>query len=179
MDISRPDIKRKKIRRQIVVGAIGLVVVAAAAAAVYRLKPARPRVDASTVWPDTVKRGPMVVQVRGLGTLVPSEESIRLIPSQTEATVTRIRVLPGTKVTPDTVLMDLDRSAARPGTADCPATAEIRPGGLSQPADDPAERPDGQKGVGGNCELRLQPGAIAGADGQTALRPGCDQWPGL
>ncbi len=107
MDISRPDIKRKKIRRQIVVGVIGLIVVAAAAAAVYRLKPAAPTVDASTVWPDTVKRGPMVVQVRGLGTLVPSEESIRLIPSQTEATVTRIRVLPGTKVTPDTVLMDL------------------------------------------------------------------------
>jgi multidrug resistance efflux pump len=107
MDISRPDIKRKKIRRQIVIGAIGLVVVAAAAAAVYRLKPAAPGVDASTVWPDTVKRGPMVVQVRGLGTLVPSEESIRLIPSQTEATVTRIRVLPGTKVAPDTVLMDL------------------------------------------------------------------------
>jgi HlyD family secretion protein len=107
MDISRPDIKRKKIRRQIVIGAIGLVVVAAAAAAVYRLKPAAPGVDASTVWPDTVKRSPMVVQVRGLGTLVPSEESIRSIPSQTEATVTRIRVLPGTKVTSDTIIMDL------------------------------------------------------------------------
>jgi len=91
-----------------VIGAIGLVAVAAAAAAVYRLKPAAPTMDASTVWPDTVKRGPMIVQVRGLGTLVPSEESIRLIPSQTEATVVRIRVLPGTKVTPDTILMDLE-----------------------------------------------------------------------
>jgi multidrug resistance efflux pump len=107
MDIARPDIRKKKLRRQIVIGAIGLVVVAAAAAAVYRLKPAAPTVDASTVWPDTVKRGPMIVQVRGLGTLVPSEESIRSIPSQTEATVTRIRVLPGTKVTPDTVIMEL------------------------------------------------------------------------
>jgi len=108
MDIARPDIRKKKLRRQIVIGAIGLVAVAAAAAAVYRLKPAAPTMDASTVWPDTVKRGPMIVQVRGLGTLVPSEESIRLIPSQTEATVVRIRVLPGTKVTPDTVLMDLE-----------------------------------------------------------------------
>jgi HlyD family secretion protein len=107
MDIARPDIKKKKIRRQVVVIAIGLVVVGAAAAAVYRLKPAAPTVDASTIWPDTVKRGPMIRQVRGLGTLVPSEESIRLIPAQTEATVTRIRVLPGTKVTPDTVLMDM------------------------------------------------------------------------
>src|ERR1700751_4247917 len=107
MDIARPDIRKKKIRRQIVIGAIGLVVVAAASAAVYRLKPAAPTVDASTVWPDTVKRGPMVVQVRGLGTLVPREDSIQLIPSQTDATVVRIRVLPGTKVTPDTILMDL------------------------------------------------------------------------
>src|SRR6202012_393608 len=108
MDIARPDIRKKKLRRQIVIGAIGLVAVAAAAAAVYRLNPAAPTMDASTVWPDTVKRGPMIVQVRGLGTLVPSEESIRLIPSQTEATVVRIRVLPGTKVTPDTILMDLE-----------------------------------------------------------------------
>jgi RND family efflux transporter MFP subunit len=49
----------------------------------------------------------MVVQVRGLGTLVPREESIELIPAQTEATVVRIRVLPGARVTPDTVIMDL------------------------------------------------------------------------
>jgi HlyD family secretion protein len=49
----------------------------------------------------------MVVQVRGLGTLVPREDSIQLIPAQTDATVVRIRVLPGTLVTPDTILMDL------------------------------------------------------------------------
>jgi multidrug efflux pump subunit AcrA (membrane-fusion protein) len=107
MDIARPDIKKKKTRRQIVVGVIALVVVVAAAAAVMRLKPAAPTVDASTIWPDTVKRGPLVVQVRGLGTLVPREDSIELIPAQTDATVVRIRVLPGTKVTPDTILMDL------------------------------------------------------------------------
>jgi RND family efflux transporter MFP subunit len=74
---------------------------------VYRLKPAAPTVDASTIWPDTVKRGPMVRQVRGLGTLVPREDSIELIPTQTDATVVRIRALPGTMVTPDTILMDL------------------------------------------------------------------------
>jgi HlyD family secretion protein len=54
-----------------------------------------------------VKRGNMIRQVRGLGTLVPREDSIELIPAQTDATVVRIRVLPGTKVTPDTILMDL------------------------------------------------------------------------
>ena len=84
-----------------------MVVVTAAAWGVMRLKPAIPTVDASTIWPDTVKRGDMVVQVRGLGTLVPREDSIELIPTQTDATVVRILVLPGAKVTPDTVLMDL------------------------------------------------------------------------
>ncbi|MBT9329894.1 efflux RND transporter periplasmic adaptor subunit [Paracidobacterium acidisoli] len=107
MDISRPDIKKKKLRRQIVIGVVAVLVVAAAAAAVLRLKPAAPSVDSSTIWPDTVRRGPLVVQVRGLGTLVPREDSIELIPAQTDATVVRIRVLPGTKVTPDTILMDL------------------------------------------------------------------------
>ncbi len=107
MDISRPDIKKKKLRRQIIVLAIVAVGVTAAAWAVMRLKPAVPTVDASTVWPDTVKRGDMIRNVRGLGTLVPREESIELIPAQTDATVVRILVLPGTHVTPDTVLMDL------------------------------------------------------------------------
>ena len=107
MDISRPDIKKKKFRRNLIWAAMALVAVTAAAIGVYRLKPAAPTVDASTIWPDTVKRGPMVVQVRGLGTLVPREDSIQLIPSQTDATVVRIRVLPGTMVTPDTILMDL------------------------------------------------------------------------
>ena len=41
------------------------------------------------------------------GSLVPREDSIELIPAQTDATVVRIRVLPGAKVTPDTILMDL------------------------------------------------------------------------
>ena len=107
MDISRPDIKKKKLRRQIVVLAIVIVCVTAAAWAVMRLKPAIPTVDASTIWPDTVKRGDFTVNVRGLGTLVPREESIRLIPAQTDATIVDIKVLPGTKVQPDTVLLDM------------------------------------------------------------------------
>ena len=107
MDISRPDIKRKKTKRQIVIGIVAVLVLAGVAFAVSRLKPAAPSVERGTVWTDTVKRGPMLVQVRGLGTLVPREDSIQLIPTQTDATVVRIRVLPGTKVTPDTILMDL------------------------------------------------------------------------
>ena len=88
--------------------AAAVVVLALGLITVYRLKPAAPTVDRSTIWPDTVKRGPMIRQVRGsTGSLVPREDSIELIPAQTDATVVRIRVLPGTKVTPDTILMDL------------------------------------------------------------------------
>jgi multidrug efflux pump subunit AcrA (membrane-fusion protein) len=107
MDIARPDIRRKMLRRRWLLGVLIFAGVVAASFAVARLKPAAPSVDRSTVWTDVVKRGPMVRQVRGLGTLVPREDSIELIPAQTEATVVRIRVLPGAKVTPDTVLMDL------------------------------------------------------------------------
>jgi HlyD family secretion protein len=107
MDISRPDIKRKKLRRQLVIAGCAVLVVGAAAFFVTRLKPAAPEVERATVWTDTVKRGPLLRQVRGPGTLVPREDKIRLIPSETEATVVRIRVLPGAKVQPDTVLMDL------------------------------------------------------------------------
>jgi RND family efflux transporter MFP subunit len=107
MDISRPDIRRKKVRRQWAIGAVAVVVLAVIAVLVLRLKPAAPVVDRATIWTDTVKRGPLLRQVRGPGTLVPREDKIRLIPAETEATVLRIRVLPGAKVEPDTLLMDL------------------------------------------------------------------------
>lgn len=107
MDISRPDIKKKKRRQQIVWAVVAVVLLAATAYAVSRLKPAAPTVDAATIWPGTVKKGTFVRQVRGPGTLVPREDSIQLIPAQTDATVVRIRVLPGTHVTPDTILLDL------------------------------------------------------------------------
>jgi multidrug efflux pump subunit AcrA (membrane-fusion protein) len=107
MDISRPDIKRKKLRKQWLVACVAVVVLAAAAFFVMRLKPAAPMVERSTVWTDTVKRGPLLRQVRGPGTLVPREDKIRIIPAETEATILRIRVLPGTQVKADTVIMDM------------------------------------------------------------------------
>jgi multidrug resistance efflux pump len=108
MDIARPDLLQKRKRRFVAYVAAAVVVLVLGLIAVYRLKPAAPTVDRSTIWPDTVKRGPMIRQVRGsTGSLVPREDSIELIPAQTDATVVRIRVLPGAKVTPDTILMDL------------------------------------------------------------------------
>ena len=108
MDIARPDIKKKKQRQVIVMAGLAVVVLGVAGFAIMRLKPAAPTVDASAVWPDTVKRGDFTRNVRGsTGTLVPREDAIRLIPALTDATVVHIRVLPGAKVTPDTILMDL------------------------------------------------------------------------
>ena len=107
MDISRPDLKAKKRKRQALTIAVGVVVLAVVTFLVMRLKPAAPTVDRSVVWTDVVKRGPLVRQVRGLGTLVPREDAIRQIPAQTEATVVRILVLPGSNVKPDTVLLEL------------------------------------------------------------------------
>ena len=107
MDIARPEFKRQKRRRQILWGAIGLVCLAAVTIGVSRLKPAAPEVERSTVWTDTVKRGPMLRQVRGLGSLIPSQEFTRQIPAETEATVVRIRMLPGSQVKSDTVLLEM------------------------------------------------------------------------
>jgi RND family efflux transporter MFP subunit len=107
MDISRPDLKRRKTRQRWLMAAVALVILSTTAVAISRLKPAFPSVEKTTVWTDSVKRGPMVRQVRGIGTLVPREDRIRLIPAETEATVVRLRVLPGAKVEPETVIMDL------------------------------------------------------------------------
>jgi len=107
MDISRPEFKQQKRRRQIVMSVVGVVVVAAAGVGVSRLKPAAPSVERGTVWTDIVKRGNMIRQVRGPGSLIPVQEAVRQIPAETEATVVRILVLPGTQVKTDTVLVEL------------------------------------------------------------------------
>src|SRR3954447_9010087 len=107
MDIARPEFKEKKRRRQIITVAVIIVVVIAVSAFVYRLKPAAPSVERGTVWTDSVKRGPMLRQVRGIGSLVPSQESVLQIPAETEATVVRIRILPGSLVTADSILLEM------------------------------------------------------------------------
>jgi HlyD family secretion protein len=107
MDIARPEFKRQKRRKQIIGVTIGIICLGLVTIGVSRLKPAAPTVERSTVWTDTVKRGSMLRQVRGLGTLIPSQEFIRQIPAETEATVVRIRMLPGSKVQADTILLEM------------------------------------------------------------------------
>jgi HlyD family secretion protein len=105
MDIPRPDVAARKRKRRIITIAAVAAGVILATIGLSRLKPAVPTVDRSTVWIDTVKRGPMVRQVRGLGTLVPEE--IRWIPANTEGRVDKIVVRPGAHVEPDTVILEM------------------------------------------------------------------------
>jgi HlyD family secretion protein len=72
---------------------------------VSRLRPAVPTVDRATIWTDEVKRGPMLREVHGLGTLVPEE--IRWIPAQTQSRIDRIVIRPGATVKPDTIILEL------------------------------------------------------------------------
>src|SRR5882724_4701253 len=105
MDVPRAGVAKKKRQKRIiyiVAGVLGLIVVTFL---LSRLKPAVPSIDRSTVWIDTVKRGPMVRQVRGLGTLVPVD--IRWIAANTEGRVEKIMIWPGTEVQPDSVILEL------------------------------------------------------------------------
>jgi HlyD family secretion protein len=105
VDIVRPEVKRKKKMRRIMYIAAAVVLIPLVTYALSRLKPAAPSVDSGTIWTGTVKRGPMLREVRGLGTLVP--ETIRLIPAATDGQVQRRYLLPGTPVKADTVIFDL------------------------------------------------------------------------
>jgi HlyD family secretion protein len=107
MDIARPDASRKKRRRQIIYIGVGIVLLALVTMGLSRLKPAAPTVERSTVWVDTVKRGSVLRQVRGLGTLVPMEGSIQFLPAVTEGRVDKILELPGAQVKADTVLLEM------------------------------------------------------------------------
>ena len=133
MDIQRPaSVARSRRNRRIAATVVAVTAIAVITLGLSRLKPAAPTVDAATVWIDTVKRGPMVRQVRGLGTLVP--EDIRWIPAATDGRVERIVVHPGTRGQrrhghPRAVEPDAD-----PGRARGRAAAEGRRGAAGEPA---------------------------------------------
>jgi HlyD family secretion protein len=116
MDIARPEDKRRKRTRRLIYAAAGLVLAAAITTALARLKPAAPSVDRSAVWTDTVKRGPMLLEVRGLGTLVP--ETTWTVPAATEGRVAKRYLLPGTPVKAGTVILDLTNPQLEQETLD-------------------------------------------------------------
>jgi HlyD family secretion protein len=105
MDIQRPSNARAKKIRRIAYLVVALVSAAGVTYGVSRLRPAAPSVDKATIWTDEVKRGSMLREVRGIGTLVP--EDIRWIPAQTDSRVDRIVIRPGATVQPNTVILEL------------------------------------------------------------------------
>ena len=105
MDIQRPSNARAKKIRRIIYAVIALVSITGVTYGVTRLRPAAPAVDKATIWTDEVKRGPMIRDVRGIGTLVPVD--IRWIPAQTDSRVDRIVLHPGAIVKPDSIILEL------------------------------------------------------------------------
>src|SRR5438128_8739120 len=106
MDVARPQsvARNKKIKR-IVAGVLVLIVAAGVTLGLSRMKPAAPTVDRATVWIDSVKRGEMLRQVRGLGTLVPEE--VRWIPATTDGIIEQVRAMAGDSVNANTIILVL------------------------------------------------------------------------
>lgn len=106
VDIARdPSYARKKKIRRVAFAAVGVMIIVLVSVVLAQMKPAAPTVERATVWVDTVKRGSMVRQHRGLGTLVP--EDTRWLPATTEGRVERILLRAGAQVTPNSVILEL------------------------------------------------------------------------
>src|SRR5579862_711524 len=105
MHIPRPSSVREKRIRRIAYGTMSVLILGGTTLGVSRLRPAPPTVDRQSVWVDTVKRGEMIREVRGIGTLVPVD--IRWIPAETSARVDRIILQSGASVKPDSVILEL------------------------------------------------------------------------
>jgi HlyD family secretion protein len=105
MDIQRPDQSKAKRKKRILYAATAIIALIGITVLLARLKPAAPTVERNLVWIDTVKRGQMLRQVRGLGTLVPEE--ITWIAARTQGRVDKIVLRPGAAVTPDSIILIL------------------------------------------------------------------------
>jgi HlyD family secretion protein len=116
MDVKREGVAKKKIIRQVLYLVLLVAFVAVASWRVRLVKPAVPVVEAAAIWPDTVKRGPMVREVRGLGTLVP--EDILWFQAEFDSQVSRILARSGDDVKPDTVLLVLTNPQMEADTVD-------------------------------------------------------------
>ncbi len=115
MDIPRESEARKRRRQRLIYGFLGGIAILLVTMGLSRLGPAAPTVELATIWPDTVKRGPMVREVRGLGTLVP--EDILWIPAVTDGRV-KSRLLPGIAVQAETILIELTNPELEQETLD-------------------------------------------------------------
>src|SRR3954464_6194498 len=105
MDIARPDQSKTRRNRRFLLVIVATFALSGITVVLARLKPAAPTVERNLVWIETVKKGQMLRQVRGLGTLVPEE--IRWIAARTQGRVDQIVLRPGATVRPDSVILML------------------------------------------------------------------------
>src|SRR3954471_9739893 len=129
MDIQRPDQTKAKRRKRIIYGSIAVIALVAITIVLAKLKPAAPTVEANLLYPDTVKRGEMLRQARGLGTLVPEE--IRWIAARTQGRGDKIVLRPGAQVEPGTIILqlmnpDVEQLAANADSQYNAAEAELK-----------------------------------------------------
>jgi len=116
MDIPRKGAARQRLIRRIIFAVVVVAAVGGITLGLSRLKPAAPTVERNTVWLDAVKRGPMLRQVRGLGSLVPEE--VLWIPAPVEGRVERKTILPGSPVNSETLLVVLSNPELEQQTMD-------------------------------------------------------------
>jgi len=130
MDIPRIGYRQRKWRRNVLLLVLAAALVAGVSIFISRLEPALPAVDRSSVWIDTVVRGPLIRDVRGIGTLVP--EDVRWIPARTDARVEQIVIWPGTEVKADSVVLILSSAELEQGARDADAAVKSAEAKLTQ-----------------------------------------------
>jgi HlyD family secretion protein len=130
MDIPRIGYRQRKWRKNVLLLLLAAALVTGVTIFVSRLEPALPSVDRSAVWIDTVSRGPLIRDVRGIGTLVP--EDFRWLPARTDARVEQIVIWPGTEVTADSVLLILSSAELEQEARDADAAIKSAQAKLTQ-----------------------------------------------
>ena len=117
MDVARPQsvARNKKIKR-VIAAILVLIALGAVTLGLSRMKPAAPSVDRATALVDTVKRGDMLRQVHGIGTLVPEE--VRWIPASNDGIIEEVKAHAGDKVVSNTIILIMSNPDVRQRATD-------------------------------------------------------------
>ena len=172
MDIIREDIAEKKRRKRIVMAAAGAAAILLITLGLSRLKPAAPTVEKSTIWMDTVKRGPMLRQVRGPGSLVVESSGIRVLSAQTDGRVERLLLEPGAIVQPDTVILEMSNPELQRDALDAEQALKAGQAELANTRVKVQRDTLDQKAAAATVESDYHQAAAAGGDQRRPLQGG-------